>query len=68
MIRDTVPDPETDIRAGWSVTQMDEMKKVMEEQESANVKIATVELLERLAAPLKNVFDKMSRYDGGKDE
>ena len=67
VIRDTVPDPESDIRAGWSVTQMDDMRRVLEEQESVNVKAATIELLERLAKPLKNVFDKMSRYDGGKD-
>lgn len=67
IMRDTVPDPTQDARAGWSLTQIEEMKKAMKEQEKANVKSATIELLARIEKPLKNVVDKMTRYEGGRD-
>lgn len=59
--RDTVPDPENDIRAGWSDKDMRQMKKAMTELENRNVKAATVELLKRVRAPLSNVVDKAFR-------
>jgi len=59
--RDTVPDPERDIRAGWSDKEMREMKKAMVELEDRNVRAATVELLKRVRAPLSNVIDKAFR-------
>jgi len=59
--RDTVPDPERDIRAGWSDKEMRQMKKAMVELENRNVKAATVELLKRVRTPLSNIMDKAFR-------
>ena len=67
VMRDTVPDPEKDPRAGWANAEMESMKKAMKEQEDAHVKEATIELLKRLVAPIKNIVDKTARYDGGRD-
>lgn len=59
--RDTLPDPERDIRAGWSDKEMRQMKQAMVELENRNVKAATVELLKRVRTPLSNIMDKAFR-------
>jgi hypothetical protein len=66
ILRDVVPDPEYDIRAGWSYKQITEMKEVMERQQEDNLKEATLELLRRARGPLLNVVDKCNRYEGGR--
>ena len=65
--RGLVPDPDCDPRAGWSVSEAEEMKKTLKSQEDHLYKEATRELLKRASEPLKNVVNKCKRYDGGKD-
>ena len=62
-----VPDPENDIRAGWSHKQMQEMQAAMRRQEDEHTRDATIEMLKRVLNPLANIEDKMDRYNGGRE-
>ena len=65
VLRDVVPDPEHDIRAGWSYKQMNDMKAAMKRQEAQNLKEAMLHLLRRVRKPLVNVAEKCELYRGG---
>ena len=66
ILRDTVPDPESDPRAGWSQQQVDEMRTAMKRQEESNVKEATIDLTRRIEQPLRRIIEAMEKYKGSK--
>ena len=66
ILRDTVPDPDSDPRAGWSQQQVDEMRTALKRQEESNVREATIDLTKRIEQPLKRIVEAMNKYDGGK--
>ena len=66
ILRDTVPDPESDPRAGWSQQQVDETRTAMKRQEESNVKEATIDLTRRIEQPLRRIIEAMEKYKGSK--
>ena len=67
ILRDTVPDPNADPRAGWSPRQVEEMRAALLRQEESNVKEAMADLASRIEDPLNRIVDAMSKYDGGRN-
>ena len=66
ILRDTVPDPESDPRAGWSQQQVDEMRTAMKRQEESNVKEAPIDLTRRIEHPRRRLIEAMEKYKGSK--
>ena len=66
IMRDTVPDPQHDVRAGWTHQEQVNWVNDAKKQEEENFRDATTELLRRTAKPLKNMVDRLSVYEGGR--
>lgn len=64
--RGTLPDPSTDIRAGWSHKQMEDYKTAAKKQTERYARQAVITLLSEVKAPISNIVDKASRYEGGR--
>ena len=61
-----VPDPELDVRAGWSKPQLERMKISMQKQNATKVRSACRETADRLEKVLARMVDRLEKY--GKDE
>jgi hypothetical protein len=64
--RASVPDPEKDVRAGWSYRQVQEFQKRLRSQLERDTRNAIIVLLNEVRRPICNIVDKASRYDGGR--
>jgi hypothetical protein len=62
----SVPDPELDVRAGWSKPQMSRMKDSMQKQNATKVRSACRETADRLEKVLGRMVERLDKY--GKDE
>ena len=62
----SVPDPELDVRAGWSQQQMTRMQESMKKQNATKVRAACRETADRLEKVLGRMVERLDKY--GKDE
>jgi len=62
----SVPDPELDVRAGWSKQQMARMQESMTKQNATKVRAACRETADRLEKVLGRMVERLGKYD--KDE
>tara|TARA_R110000751_G_scaffold57842_3_gene122545 strand:+ start:2630 stop:3502 length:873 start_codon:yes stop_codon:yes gene_type:complete len=60
-----VPDPERDVRAGWSPNQLQRIKKDWEAGIERKMEKAQKEVFERCKDVVGKVSDRMESYDGG---
>ena len=65
--RGNLPDPSTDVRAGWSHRQMEDYKTAVNRQTERYAKSAVLTLLNEVKRPIHNIVDKSARYDGGRE-
>lgn len=61
-----IPDPDKDVRAGWSAEQMERFKSSLKRQEAQKVAQVNRKLAEDLSSSLRGLIDKMDNYTGEK--
>lgn len=61
-----IPDPDSDIRAGFSPIQMEKFKSSLKKQEKEKVAQVTRKLAHDVADTLKGLIEKMDNYTGTK--